>query len=50
LYWYSITKDREGDQPARESATAAGLVGLWKRLPLSVTRRLGPHVRRYLIQ
>ncbi len=50
LYWYSITRDRGSDRPARESATAAGLVGLWKRLPLSVTRRLGPHVRRYLIQ
>jgi serine/alanine adding enzyme len=50
LYWYSITKDRGSDRAARESATAACLVGLWKRLPLSVTRRLGPHVRRYLIQ
>jgi serine/alanine adding enzyme len=50
LYWYSISKAGGSDRPAHESATAACLVGLWKRLPLSVTRRLGPHVRRYLIQ
>lgn len=50
LYWYSIATTPRSDRPARESAAAAYLVGLWKRLPLSVTRRLGPHVRRYLIQ
>ena len=50
LYWYSISTTPHSDRPARESAAAAYLVGLWKRLPLSVTRCLGPHVRRYLIQ
>jgi FemAB-related protein (PEP-CTERM system-associated) len=50
LYWYSISAAPGNDRPAGESATAACLVGLWKRLPLAVTRRLGPHVRRYLIQ
>ena len=50
LYWYSISAAPRRDRPAGESAAAACLVGLWKRLPLAVTRRLGPHVRRYLIQ
>jgi FemAB-related protein (PEP-CTERM system-associated) len=41
-----------GNQPGAASGFqwSTWLVGLWKRLPLSVTRRLGPHVRRYLIQ
>jgi len=50
LYWYSIPIGAGKGHATGDGATAARLVGLWKRLPLSVTRRLGPHVRRYLIQ
>ena len=50
LYWYTIPiSPRRGVSPG-DGATAARLVGMWKRLPLAVTRRLGPHVRKYLIQ
>jgi len=49
LFWYSIPVDN----PARAKAGDAGkgtFVSLWRRLPLAVTRRLGPRVRKYLIQ
>src|SRR5438094_10478883 len=26
------------------------LANVWQRLPLAVTRRLGPHIRKYLVQ
>jgi FemAB-related protein (PEP-CTERM system-associated) len=51
LFWYTIPL-----VPRRRPATssvnrgAAFVAKVWQRLPLSVTRRLGPPVRRYLTQ
>jgi lipid II:glycine glycyltransferase (peptidoglycan interpeptide bridge formation enzyme) len=51
LYWYRIPVAAER---ARSTAPAlAGsewLVRMWQHLPLTVTRHIGPHLRRYLIQ
>jgi hypothetical protein len=52
LYWYTVPIGR-GQVPPRSngvSRTAACLAGLWQFLPLTVTRHVGPHVRKYLIQ
>ena len=49
LYWYTIPIGCS--RVARgESRAAACLTGLWQRLPLTVTRRVGPRVRKYLVQ
>jgi FemAB-related protein (PEP-CTERM system-associated) len=51
LFWYTIPIRQR--RPARMSPTSGAgthLVRLWQQLPLAVTRRLGPHVRKYLIQ
>jgi serine/alanine adding enzyme len=51
LFWYSIPIGRRESVPAGNgSRTATSLVGLWRHLPLSLTRRVGPHVRKYLVQ
>ena len=52
LYWYAVTADgRQADQSsATRSGTASRLANLWRRLPQPVTRRVGPYVRKYLIQ
>jgi serine/alanine adding enzyme len=51
LFWYTIPIGRRESRPAGNgSRTAAGLAGLWRHLPLSLTRRVGPHVRKYLVQ
>lgn len=50
LYWYTIPiKGRSTFSPGA-GATSSRLADVWKRLPLSVTRHLGPRVRKYLIQ
>jgi serine/alanine adding enzyme len=51
LFWYTVPTGRPGRRP-RPSAPrhAALLAGSWRHLPLAVTRRLGPHIRRYLTQ
>ena len=51
LFWYTIPMGPR-QIPARSSdgRAAACLVALWQHLPLTVTRRVGPHVRKYLIQ
>ena len=51
LYWYRIpiAASRTSSVPAR-SARAERLARMWQHLPLSVTRHVGPHIRRYLIQ
>jgi FemAB-related protein (PEP-CTERM system-associated) len=51
LFWYRIPTD--GAAAAALSAPGSArdaLASLWRRLPLPVTRHLGPRLRRYLIQ
>jgi FemAB-related protein (PEP-CTERM system-associated) len=48
LYWYTIPI-RPG-LSLDDSTASSRLVDFWKHLPLSVTRQLGPRVRKYLIQ
>ena len=51
LFWYTIPIGRRQSRPAGQGGrTAARLVGLWRHMPLSFTRRVGPHVRKYLVQ
>jgi CelD/BcsL family acetyltransferase involved in cellulose biosynthesis len=50
LFWYTIPV---GDAAAHAETSDAGketFVRVWRRLPLGLTRRLGPRVRKYLIQ
>jgi len=49
LLWYRIPTSGRPARP-RESAErgAALLTGSWRRLPLPLTRSLGPHIRKYL--
>jgi FemAB-related protein (PEP-CTERM system-associated) len=51
LFWYTIPL-APGRRPPISSAGrgAALVVKVWQHLPLSVTRRLGPPIRRYLTQ
>jgi FemAB-related protein (PEP-CTERM system-associated) len=48
LFWYTIPLAASVTEHASQSAALA--VTLWQRLPLAVTRRLGPHIRQYLTQ
>jgi FemAB-related protein (PEP-CTERM system-associated) len=52
LYWYAVTADgRQADHSsATPSRTSSRLADLWRRLPRPVVRRVGPYVRKYLIQ
>jgi FemAB-related protein (PEP-CTERM system-associated) len=54
LFWYRIRVRRDGGVgvPAPESDSQLGSLAsaAWRRLPLSVTRHLGPPIRRYLVQ
>jgi FemAB-related protein (PEP-CTERM system-associated) len=51
LFWYTIRLDGRRDRPRPSAARhAAWLTGSWRRLPLAATRRLGPHIRKYLTQ
>lgn len=51
LFWYTIPERRHAGAPAAGLGAAADLaVAAWRRLPLSVSRCLGPSIRRYLIQ
>ena len=51
LFWYTIPIARRRS-PTISSAPkgAVLLANVWQRLPLAVTRRLGPHIRKYLVQ
>jgi hypothetical protein len=49
LYWYTIPSVRRPGAPPRADR-AAFLAASWRRLPLAVTRSLGPHIRKYLTQ
>lgn len=51
LWWYRIpiaAGQTRSDAPS--SSNGDLLARLWQRLPLSVTRQIGPPIRRYLIQ
>jgi FemAB-related protein (PEP-CTERM system-associated) len=52
LFWYTIpvAPGRHPHGPPKNSKAADLAVKVWQRLPLSVTRQLGPRVRKYLIQ
>jgi FemAB-related protein (PEP-CTERM system-associated) len=50
LFWYSIPLDASRAVAATNGRTAARVTALWQRLPLGMTRYLGPRVRKYLIQ
>ena len=51
LRWYTIPMSRRRRRLRPTGAgRAAFLAGSWRRLPLAVTRRLGPHIRKYLTQ
>jgi FemAB-related protein (PEP-CTERM system-associated) len=51
LFWYTIPIGRDESRAAgTRGRTADRLARLWRQLPRSLTRRLGPHVRKYLVQ
>ena len=51
LFWYTISIGRSDTRVAPSPGKAASaLAGVWQRLPLGVTRQLGPRIRKYLIQ
>jgi FemAB-related protein (PEP-CTERM system-associated) len=51
LFWYTIPlRRRPGSATGGASRRADLAVRAWQRLPLSVTRRLGPRIRKYLTQ
>jgi CelD/BcsL family acetyltransferase involved in cellulose biosynthesis len=51
LFWYTIPiRGRVSRNAGRPGRTPERLAGLWRRLPLSWTRRVGPHLRKYLVQ
>ena len=51
LFWYTIPLTaRAGSPPSVSSGAPLALAQTWRKLPLAVTRRLGPRIRKYLIQ
>jgi FemAB-related protein (PEP-CTERM system-associated) len=51
LFWYTIpTRDARVHDNRGAGRSAAFLSESWRRLPLGVTRHLGPHIRKYLTQ
>jgi FemAB-related protein (PEP-CTERM system-associated) len=50
LFWYTIPVGRRNSLRSGDGRRTAGLVGLWRHLPLSFTRHVGPHIRKYLVQ
>jgi len=53
LFWYRIpvaARRTASPSPSSHGAGSDLLARMWQHLPLAVTRRVGPHVRKYLIQ
>jgi len=53
LFWYFMSPDRVRPQvtiAAGQRSKAEILGKAWQRLPLALTRSVGPHIRRYLTQ
>lgn len=49
LYWYRFTRGDVKSRPLdREGGGMSRAVEIWKRLPLPVTRFLGPRIRRHI--
>jgi FemAB-related protein (PEP-CTERM system-associated) len=48
LFWYRIPIG--APRLASSSVGADVLARMWQRLPLAITRQVGPHIRKYLIQ
>jgi serine/alanine adding enzyme len=49
LYWYCLTPAGcRSVQPRLEKNRMSRAIEIWKRLPVSVTRVLGPRIRRYI--
>src|SRR3989475_11277499 len=50
LFWYTIPITRRRGLPEASPHTGVLLAKVWQRLPLAVTRGLGPRIRKYLTQ
>jgi serine/alanine adding enzyme len=50
LLWYRIPIASAAAPVSRDGGSGAFLTKVWRRLPVTVTRRVGPRIRRYLIQ
>jgi FemAB-related protein (PEP-CTERM system-associated) len=51
LFWYRIPVGASHPASASTPHADGGLLtSMWRHLPLAVTRQIGPHIRRYLIQ
>jgi hypothetical protein len=51
LYWYTLRLDgKSNGNGTGGGGLARHAVRLWQRLPVGVSRVLGPRLRRYLIQ
>lgn len=49
LYWYRFSRaEGKGHELDRKSGGMSRAVEVWKRLPLTVTRILGPRIRRHI--
>jgi serine/alanine adding enzyme len=51
LFWYRIPiTPRQSSAHSDRSGSRDLFARMWQRLPLAVTRQVGPHIRKYLIQ
>jgi FemAB-related protein (PEP-CTERM system-associated) len=50
LFWYRIPIASAVAPVTAEGGSGAFITRAWRRLPVTVTRRVGPRIRRYLIQ
>jgi FemAB-related protein (PEP-CTERM system-associated) len=50
LFWYTIPVEGPARTRSLDQTGKNTFISVWRHLPLGLTRRLGPHVRKYLIQ
>ena len=50
LFWYTIPIGSQPNAAIADGRTGAFLATLWRRLPLPLTRGIGPSIRKYLTQ
>jgi serine/alanine adding enzyme len=52
LFWYRIpiAPHESSSSHGNHGGSRDHLARMWRRLPLTVTRQVGPHIRKYLIQ